>query len=187
MFKFLDSSTLPSFKQKLVAMMPTKISQLANDTNYQTNAQVSTAITNAIAGVKTFEAVVVTELPTTGQLGVLYLKSNGASGGNVFDEFLWVSNKYEQVGKRDIDLSSYALKTSVPTKITQLTNDAGFQNAGQVTSALSTALAPYATSSSVNTKLAEYDKTTSVDTKIALCLKSSEIQAISQAEIDALF
>ena len=39
-----------------------------------------------------------------------------------------------------MDLSSYAKKTGIPTKVSSLTNDSGYQTATQVTSAINAKL-----------------------------------------------
>lgn len=85
---------------------------------YQTSAQVSSAITSAIANITSFDFSVVTDLPATGKKGVIYLKSNSGSGQNVYDEFIWVNSKYELLGTTQMDLSGYMKKTDA----TEVTN-----------------------------------------------------------------
>lgn len=41
---------------------------------------------------------VVTELPSTGENGVIYLISNGGTGTNVYDEYIWTGSGYEKIG-----------------------------------------------------------------------------------------
>ena len=49
---------------------------------------------------------VVTELPATGENGVLYLVARQVTEtNNVFDEYIWVNNDYELIGTAQIDLS----------------------------------------------------------------------------------
>lgn len=114
--------------------VPTKTSQITNDSSFQTESQVSSAIAKAISGVSGFKYSVVESLPQTGVAGTIYLKANSGSGENIYDEFIWVNSKFEQLGTKQIDLSGYALKSQLPTKVSQLSNDSGYQNASQVAS-----------------------------------------------------
>lgn len=111
--------------KKAAVTVPTKTTDLTNDANFQTESQVAAAITakgyqtadqvnSAIAarlsGATGITFSVVTSLPTTGQAGTIYLKSNGKEGDNVYNEYIWLSdaNKYEELGEASPDLSGYA-------------------------------------------------------------------------------
>lgn len=104
--------------------IPTNISSLTNDSGYQTSSQVQSAITSAIAGVSQIDYQVVTQLPTSGKKGTVYLLSNTDSGDNTFDEYIYVNNKFERLGSKQIDLSGYLLKSDIApignTEIDQL-------------------------------------------------------------------
>nr|DAV20208.1 MAG TPA: hypothetical protein [Caudoviricetes sp.] len=130
--------------------VPTKTSQITNDSSFQTESQVSSAITKAISGVSGFKYAVVESLPQTGVAGTIYLKANSGRETNIYDEFIWVNSKYEQLGTKQIDLSGYALKSELPTKVSQLSNDSGYQNASQVadkvTSTITSTFTPLTTS-----------------------------------------
>lgn len=78
--------------------LPTKVSDLTNDSDFQTGTQVSSAIGTAIAGVTQFDYQVVSSLPTTGVKGTIYLVSHSGSGQDVYDEFVYVNNAWEQLG-----------------------------------------------------------------------------------------
>lgn len=41
---------------------------------------------------------VVSELPSTGEAGVIYLVANGGSGTNIYDEYIWTGSAYEKIG-----------------------------------------------------------------------------------------
>lgn len=100
---------------------------------YALKTAVTQEIAQAVSGIKSFEAKVVAELPEGGQAGILYLVANeDEEEQNAYDEYLWINNKYEKLGTRSIDLSQYALKSELPTKLSQLTNDSGFQTSAQV-------------------------------------------------------
>ena len=76
------------------------------------------AINDAIAGITGISYEVVAELPATGSAGVIYLVSNSGSASNIYDEYIWVTNRFEKIGTTDVDLSGYLLKTD----ITEITN-----------------------------------------------------------------
>lgn len=62
----------------------------------------------AIAGVSTFHAEIVAELPSTGASNILYLVAKtGSESGNVYDEYLYIGGAWELIGSTGIDLSGY--------------------------------------------------------------------------------
>lgn len=87
--------------------IPTNNNQLTNGAGYQTASDVSAAINNALAGITGVSFEVVTSLPSAGTAGTIYLISNSGSGTNSYDEYIYVSNKWERLGTTDVDLSSY--------------------------------------------------------------------------------
>ena len=123
--------------------IPTKTSQLTNDSSfttmsaveekgyqtasqvnsivtgkgYQTASQVTSAINTAIAGVTQFNFQVVDSLPTTGSKGVIYLVAHAHGTNDSYDEYIWVTSgstsKFEKLGNTDIDLSAYLKKTDI--------------------------------------------------------------------------
>jgi hypothetical protein len=118
--------------------IPTKTSQLTNDSSfttmsavekkgYQTASQVTSAITTAIAGVTQFDMQVVENLPTTGKKGVIYLISHAHGTNDSYDEYIWVTNgstsNFEKLGNTDINLSEY-VKTTDLVSITNTEIDA---------------------------------------------------------------
>lgn len=78
--------------------IPTNVSSLTNDADYQTGTQVSNAVSSAIAGVTEFDYAIVPSLPSTGEKGTIYLVSHGGSGTDVYDEYVYVNNAWEQIG-----------------------------------------------------------------------------------------
>lgn len=107
-------------------------------------------------------------LPQSGEKGVLYLVVNSGNDRNVYDEFLWVNNKFEKLGTRDIDLSAYAKKSELPTKTSQLQNDSGF---------MTSVPSEYVTDGELTSKLNSY----------ALKSEIPTLSSISDEEIDGLF
>lgn len=98
--------------------IPTNNNQLTNGAGYKTEAEVNNLIASAIGDIQGIEYSIVTELPATGEIGVIYLISNNGSNPNVYDEYIYVNNAFEKIGTTETDLSGY-LKT---TDITAITN-----------------------------------------------------------------
>lgn len=57
---------------------------------------------------------------------IYLLPKNEATSEDGYDEFIYANGAWEKVGSTDIDLSTYALKSEIPTKVSQLQNDSGF-------------------------------------------------------------
>ena len=89
--------------------VPTKVSQLINDSDYQTSVQVMTAI----ASIPQFKLKIVDSLPKTGEKMVLYLVRKEVESLDIFNEYLWIeeTSSFELLGSTDIDLSEYYKKT----------------------------------------------------------------------------
>ena len=107
---------------------------------YAKSADVTKEIASAVSGVTQIDYSVVESLPSTGKKGIIYLVANSGSGNNIYDEYIYINSKFEKLGSREMDLSSYAKKTDIPTKVSSLTNDSGYQTAAQVTSAINAKL-----------------------------------------------
>ena len=89
----------------------TQVNTAITSKGYQTSSQVQTAINNALKDVTSFEFTVVNALPETGVKGTIYLMAHAHGTGDGYDEYIWVTDKYEKIGNTDIDLSGYLLKS----------------------------------------------------------------------------
>lgn len=107
------------------------------------------AIKNAVGKITSFEYKIVESLPATteGKKGVIYLVAHsGSTNQNSYDEYIFLpaegstAARYEKIGTTDIDLTPYAKKTEIPTKVSQLTNDSSFATTSGVSSSISTAV-----------------------------------------------
>lgn len=143
---------------------------------YAIKTEVTQEIAQAVSGIQGFDAQVVEQLPQTGEKGILYLVANSGSGQNIYDEYLWVTDKFEKLGTREIDLTAYAKKTDLPTKTSQLANDSGF---------LTGVPAEYVTDAELTQK--GYETTQSVNNKLEGYVKTADMGTISNEEIDSLF
>lgn len=70
-------------------------------------------VDDAIGNITEFDFQIVTELPTAGVKGVIYLiaHSHGTSDG--YDEYIWVTDKFEKIGNTDMNLSGYVTGTNL--------------------------------------------------------------------------
>lgn len=115
---------------------------------------VKNMITDVVGKITSFEYKVVSELPpeSDGVKGTIYLLRHGGNDNtNSFDEYILVdaytgadgilySAHYEKIGTTDIDLTPYAKKTEIPTKVSQLTNDSDFETKANVGSRITGAI-----------------------------------------------
>ena len=70
-------------------------------------------VDDAIGGITSVEFRVVGELPTSGEAGVIYLVAHSHGTQDIYDEYIWVTDKFEKIGNTDIDLSQYAKKADL--------------------------------------------------------------------------
>ena len=134
--KVNGTALTPSSKAVNVTV-PTKTSQLTNDSGYQsatnvesiitakgyqTQSQVQSLINSAVGNITSIRYEKVTSLPATGSNGVIYLVAHSHGTQDIYDEYIWLAETktYEKIGNTDIDLSAY-VKSSELTAIT--TND----------------------------------------------------------------
>lgn len=121
-------------------------------------------------GGSSFKVEVVSELPVSGQTGILYLVPVTAdpSGDNTFKEYIWLDDesRYEELGFTDIDLSGYVtdeeLKTSLEEKQDKLQDSSSWEVVKEYPGALTQSWAdwdnnpvatpPYVPASSSTTK-----------------------------------
>lgn len=112
--------------------VPTKVSNLTNDSNFQTDTQVAASIAEAIAGVTQFDYEVVAALPATGVKGKIYLMANTGTGDNIYDEYIWMAGEptghFELLGTTQLDLSGYVQATEM-TAISDATITAAVNSA----------------------------------------------------------
>ena len=70
-------------------------------------------VDDAIGGITGVEFRVVEALPETGEAGVIYLMAHSHGTQDIYDEYIWVTDKFEKIGNTDIDLSQYAQKADL--------------------------------------------------------------------------
>lgn len=70
-----------------------------------------------IEAVKTIDMEIVPAKPEEPKSNIIYLIPNGKAGNNIYDEYVYVNNKWELIGSTDIDLSNYYNKAEIDSKI----------------------------------------------------------------------
>jgi len=122
----------PSSKAVDIAV-PTKTSQLTNDSDfqnatqvnstitgkgYQTESQVQSLINSAVGNITSIKYEKVISLPAAGSNNVIYLIAHSHGTQDIYDEYIWLaeSKTFEKIGNTDIDLSGY-VKSSELTAI----------------------------------------------------------------------
>lgn len=98
-------------KYATIASVPTKVSDLTNDSNFQTGTEVAASIASAIEGVTQFDYQIVNTLPATGVKGVIYMVPNEGTGQNVYDEYIWIvvdgTGRFELYGTKEVEVVEY--------------------------------------------------------------------------------
>lgn len=77
-------------------------------------------VDDAIGGITGVEFKVVEKLPTTGEAGVIYLVAHTHGTQDIYDEYIWVTDKFEKIGNTDIDLSGYVTTQALSEEIKKL-------------------------------------------------------------------
>lgn len=119
--------------------IPTKTSELENDTNYAKKEDipdVSNFITNSVndlinyykknetynrteinqmvSAIPKFAIEVIEKLPTTKISNTtIYLLTSGAEEKNLYTEYIYVNNSWEKLGTQTVDLTDYYTKTEI--------------------------------------------------------------------------
>ena len=89
------------------------------DMNPATKKYVDDAL-DKVTGV-TYEVVESLEdLPETGAKGTIYLVPHEHSEKDIYDEYIWIADKYEKIGNTDINLDGYAKTADIATEINKL-------------------------------------------------------------------
>lgn len=100
-----------------------------HDERYYTETEIDVKVDNINSQINSligFTAIIVNSLPSTGEVGVMYLKLNTSASveGNIYDEYIWVNNKFEKIGSTEttVDLSGYVTQTEMNTQLANKAN-----------------------------------------------------------------
>ena len=108
-----------------ISDIPTKTSQLTNNsgfitkavtdlTNYYKKADTytKTEVNDLISAIPKFSIKVEDALPTSNiSITTIYLIKTANETGNLYTEYIYVNNKWEELGTQELDLSGYATTT----------------------------------------------------------------------------
>lgn len=113
--------------------VPTAVSELTNDSGFQTSTQVSSAIStalgnyytktqtdsaiaSAVADASHLKRQIVESLPDSNQdENTIYMlkKTTGAGAQNAYDEYMWLNTAWEKIGDTAVDLTNYVTTESL--------------------------------------------------------------------------
>ena len=100
-----------------------------HDERYYTETEIDAKVNNINSQINSligFTATIVNSLPSTGEVGVMYLKLNTSASveSNIYDEYIWVNNKFEKIGSTEttVDLSGYVTQTEMNTQLANKAN-----------------------------------------------------------------
>lgn len=114
--------TIDSATRKANIIIPTKVSDLSNDSKFQTQSQVSAAITAAVGDIVGIEYVILkvgeyngNGVPTiTGNVGKIYLVPKTPSEtANIYTEWIYANGAFEKIGDTAVDLSGYVQESEL--------------------------------------------------------------------------
>ena len=114
--KVKRNGTLVNVSNKEVDIaVPTKLSELVDDKDLVSKTQVQKLISDA----RHMKKEIVASKPSTGDENTIYLVGPKGDGNNVYEEWLYINNKWEKVGDTNttVNLSGY-LKEKDLTAIT---------------------------------------------------------------------
>lgn len=125
--------------------IPNKVSDLTNDTGFITKAindltnyylksevyakgetYTKTEVNSLVSEIPKFKIEVVQSLPVSNISNTtIYLVLSQNQNENLYDEYIYVNNNWEKLGSQNVDLTNYALKSELPSKLSDLTDDLG--------------------------------------------------------------
>ena len=155
------------------------IENKANSADVYTKGETDKAITDAIANVKTTDFQTSDTLPTENiSTNTIYLISKEGNEGDVYEEYIYINNKWEKIGETTVDLSQYSTTEEMNAAITAEIAKINLSNYLTSTDAANT----YATKteiSNISNSIDNMYSKTDVDTAI-----ENAINNITHPEVD---
>lgn len=168
-----------SYKQatdSAIAALETKVGNKAEgDTQasglYKLISDTEAALRSEITAIPKFAIEVVETLPVDNISGTtVYLVKEKDSVGDLYTEYIYINNAWENLGKQTVDLSSYATTEAMNKAISDAitTKIAGYYTKGEVDTKLAdkanlSALDSYVQTSELTSELSNYVKTSDFD------------------------
>lgn len=128
--------------------IPTKVSELENDSKYQTESDVTTTLTDyatktyvgeQIANAEHLKREIVTVLPSDEEASdnIIYmLKVENATGNDKYQEYMKIDGTVQMVGDTSVDLTDYAKTAEIPTTVAELTDSADYAKSADIPTSL---------------------------------------------------
>lgn len=115
-----DNSSSGTFMEYVEPVIPTKTSDLTNNsgfitkavndlTNYYLKSETYTKeeVQSLISAVNSVTLQKVESLPEPGESNVIYFVPKSGSGNDIYDEYIFIDGKPEPIGSTQVDLSNY--------------------------------------------------------------------------------
>lgn len=115
-----DNSSSDTFMEYVEPVIPTKTSDLTNNsgfitkavndlTNYYLKSETYTKeeVQSLISAINSVTLQKVDSLPEPGESNVIYLVPKSGSGNDIYDEYIFIDGKPEHIGSTQVDLSNY--------------------------------------------------------------------------------
>lgn len=115
-----DNSSSGTFMEYAEPVIPTKTSDLTNNsgfitkavndlTNYYLKSETYTKeeVQSLISAINSVTLQKVESLPEPGESNVIYLVPKSGSGNDIYDEYIFIDGKPEHIGSTQVDLSNY--------------------------------------------------------------------------------
>lgn len=131
---------------ELTISVPTKVSELTNDSKFQTESEVASTVATAVNGLATENFVkeqianinkkeVVTSVDAMTDPNTIYLMANAGETNNIYDEYIVIvtgegeaaTKTVEKIGTTEVDLTNYVQESDL-VAITNAEIDAIFNN-----------------------------------------------------------
>ena len=126
----IDTPAIPSIEGLAKTEdIPTKVSDLENDSKYQTESDVTTILTDyatktyvgeQIANAEHLKREIVTVLPSDEEASdnIIYmLKIESTTGNDKYQEYMKIDGTVQMVGDASVDLTDYAKTADIPTTL----------------------------------------------------------------------
>ena len=86
--------------------------------------EMKTEINKAVSESGHLKREVVDSLPLSGIDNVIYMKSKSGEEDNIYDEYMWINQKWERIGSSEVDLSNYPTKQALEESMTRTLTEA---------------------------------------------------------------
>ena len=118
--------------------IPSKVSELTNDSKYQTESDVTTTLSDyatktyvgeQIANSEHLKREIITVLPSDEEASdnIIYmLKVESATGNDKYQKYMKIDGTVQMVGDTSVDLTDYAKTAEIPTTVAELTDSADY-------------------------------------------------------------